>query len=142
MFSFCLFQTEQDHQANRTELQNSKDDADEMILICAIQTRITKSSNVWLLTQDAQLGARAFRSGIPVVSFQQLQQAMRLGNGQSGVKGSSFLDGNVFGRYRLDDEKVGHFLGGPNMELLKVDKSVNEDDEIVSAHETRCCIIM
>jgi rRNA-processing protein FCF1 len=72
-------------------LQTHADDQDEMVLISCFQTKLHYSKNVWLVTNDIRLSARAMRSGIGSLTFSALKHAMTLRNGEGSACGDSFL---------------------------------------------------
>ncbi|OQV24268.1 hypothetical protein BV898_01809 [Hypsibius exemplaris] len=91
-----LYQNQMEHhEANL--LRTQPDDKDELVLLSCYQAKALYSRNVWLVTNDVRLQARAMRSGIGSLSFFALKHTMTLSNsngpeGCGGGWGCTFVE--------------------------------------------------
>ncbi|XP_055338108.1 uncharacterized protein LOC129588084 [Paramacrobiotus metropolitanus] len=89
------------------QLQKRPKDNDELVLLCCLQTRETYSRNVWLVTNDVRLSARAMRSGIGSLSLAALRHAMTLRNGDGAQDGDTFVDEVPESWAKMNEELCG-----------------------------------
>ncbi|GAU95395.1 hypothetical protein RvY_07019 [Ramazzottius varieornatus] len=75
-----------------TVLRKHEADNDEMVLLTCVQVRQNHSPNIWLVTNDVRLQARAIRSGISSITLAGLKHAMTLWPAATGGSGNTFVD--------------------------------------------------
>ena len=85
------------------------------------------SHNVWLITNDVRLQARAMRSGIGSLSFSALKHTMTLKNGPESRSGCSFVDSMP--------EPWRHLVSPKRSAMLFRHHSETLEDPTLSSHQ-------